>query len=398
VLLPGGDSAFGVRYDGETRRFWALTNPDGTDRVGLFSSFTLRDWAFHAMPLEAETGRIQAFMWPDFQIDGDDLVSIYRTCYADQDGEPASGADLNYLLFKRIPDFRNIPADKEEGRLLAADTGNGCVRRYSYGTQNGWLFDDGENNLFASGYYAGQELTAPYGLALSGNTVYISENVAGGRVLAFSRQGRFQRVVHTFDSGSTPGALAVAEGLIYASDEATDQLWRIDPATSSASVWLTASGTGYALQELRGLACDGAGNLYLADRTGDAILRFNAAGELDGSVTLDTPEALLWDATTGSLLASAYVTPDIISINPSSWAVTPLLDNNVDSQRFCGLAIANDRLFFTSDALNRINRQEGPSTYTAADIRLSAPGQLLLVPQGAAVYPDAALGSLLLLK
>ncbi|MDD2601160.1 MAG: hypothetical protein PHO37_18370, partial [Kiritimatiellae bacterium] len=224
ALLPGGGSAFGVRYDALSRRFWALTNPDGTDRVGLFSSSTLRDWAFHAMPLGVQAGRTQVFMWPEFQIDGDDLVSIYRTCYGDQDGAPASANDLNYVLFKRIPNFRQIPADKEEGRLLAADTGNNCVRRYSYGAEHSWLFDDGEKTLFASGVYAGHPLTAPYGLAGSGHTVYVSENMAGGRVLAFSRRGRFQSVVHTFDSNSTPGALAVSAGGLYVSDEATDQV------------------------------------------------------------------------------------------------------------------------------------------------------------------------------
>ncbi|MDD2600866.1 MAG: hypothetical protein PHO37_16860, partial [Kiritimatiellae bacterium] len=176
------------------------------------------------------------------------------------------------------------------------------------------------------------------------------------------------------------------------------QVWRIDLASGSTAVWLAKTGTGYGLQELRGLACDASGNLFAADRTGNAILRFNAAGELTGSVTHAAPEALLWDAGTESLLASVSQTPEIVSINPASWAITKLQQNLVGSQRFRGLAKVNSRLFFTSDALNRLNQQESLATYTAADIRLSAPGHLLLLPDGAAVYPDAALGTLLIFR
>jgi hypothetical protein len=69
------------------------------------------------------------------------------------------------------------------------------------------------------------------------------------------------------------------------------------------------------------------------------------------------------------------------------------VDNGVGSQRFCGLAKAGGALFFTSDTKNRVNRQSSSTSYIAADIRLNAPGQLLLVPRGAAVYPEVKLGT-----
>jgi streptogramin lyase len=228
--------------------------------------------------------------------------------------------------------------------------------------------------------------------------VYVSENVAGGRVLAFSKRGTFQRVAATFGAGSVPGSLAAAAGALFVSDEATDQVWRVDPATGLASVWVSTTGAGYALDDPRGLACDGSGNLYVANNVGDAILTFNAAGGLVASVAQDAPEALLWDASAGRLLATVYAPPDIVSIDPASGAVTKLLDNAVASQRFRGLAMVNEALFFTSDSNNRVNRQTGATSFTAADIRLSAPGQILLLAQGADVYPEAKLGAKLLLK
>lgn len=393
--LPGGSNPFAVRYDPVSRRYWAVTNPDGVAQMALFSSFTLHDWAFHAVFLAAQNDASQTFSVPDLQIDGDDLIVVCRVSYPDQDGAPTA---RNHLLFKRVAGFRQLAADKQPGRLLAADGDNGCVRRYSFGAGNNWLFDDGVNPFFAQGVYAGQALTAPYGLALTGGRVYVSEHVAGGRVLAFSPRGSFLGVVHTFDAACVPGAMAAAGGLLYVSDEAGNQVWRVDTATGAAAVWLAAAGTGYTLQELRGLACDGSGSLYVADRTADLILRFDAAGALSGSVTQDAPEALLWDADAGRLLATVYLTPDIVAINPASWAVTKVLDNSVGSQRFCGLAQAEGRLYFTSDTQNRVNRQDGPSTYRAADIRVSAPGHLLLVLQGAEVYPEAALGTVMLVQ
>jgi hypothetical protein len=399
ALLPGGASAFSVRYDPVSSRFWAMTNPDSTARVGLFSSFTLRDWAFHAMPLEAQAGRVQAFMWPDFQIDGGDLISICRAAYADQDGEPASAGDLNYVVFKRIPNFRQLQRDKAEARLLAADTGNGCVRRYSFGTQYGWLFDDGADALFAKGAYAGQPLSAPYGLAEAGGTVYVSENVAAGRVLAFSKRGAFRGVVCTFGAGSVPGALAAgAGGALFVSDAATAQVWRVDAVSGQASVWLAMTGSGYALNDPQGLACDGGGNLYVANRGAGQILKVNAAGELVATFALAAADALAWDAEAGRLLASAYATPDLVSLHPSTGAATTLLDNGAGSQRFRGVAKLNGSLLFTSDANNRISRQTGAASYVAADIRLSAPGQLLVLPQGADVFPEAKLGTQMLIR
>lgn len=143
---------------------------------------------------------------------------------------------------------------------------------------------------------------------------------------------------------------------------------------------------------------DGAGNLYLADRAGGAILRFNAAGEFSGSVAQEAPEALLWDAASERLLASVYQTPDIVEIDVASWSVTTLLDNNVGGQSFRGLAKVNGRIFFTSDTFNRVNRLLSSASYTSADIRLDAPGHLLLLSEGAEVYPEAALGLQLIVR
>ena len=398
ALLPGGREIFAVRYDPATKRYWALTNPDSTSRFALFSSATLRDWAFHAVMLELPEGVSGGFAVPDFDFDGEDLAILIRAAYPDQDG--ASTGAYNHLLFKRVAGFRQLPADKLPGRLLVADTGNNRLWRYSFGEQNNWLFDDGAEPVFAQGAYAGQTLTAPFGLAMAGGAVCVSENAAGGRVLSFSPRGAFQGVMWTPGTAVLPGALAAAGQWLYVADEAGNQVWRVDTATGQSAVWVPQSGAGYTLQELRGLACDGAGNLYVADREADLILRFDTAGSLTGSRSEDAPEALLWDADAGRLLATVFLTPDILSIDtaPSTWVVTKILDNGTGNQRFRGMASAGGHLYFTSDAQNRVNRWDSPTGFRAADIRLSTPGHLLLVPQGGSVYPDVALGTLFILK
>jgi|GEM_PF-3073872 len=398
ALLPGGSSAFGVRYDAVSRRYWALTNPESTVRIGLFSSFTLRDWAFHDEVLGAQAGRTQAFMWPEFQIDGDDLVSVCRACYADQDGEPASVNDLNYVLFKRIPNFRQLVSGKGEGRLLVADTGNNCVRRYSYDSANRWLFDDGAKTLFAGGVYAGQALAAPYGMAAAGDIVYVTEHVAGGRVLAFSRRGAFKVVVCTFSVESTPGAAVMSAGKLYVVDSANDQVWRVDLITGNAAVWLDTVGAGYAFDGLQGLAADGSGNLYMANRGAGQVLKFDSEGQLLATFALVAADALAWDAETGLLLASAYATPDLVSVHPATGVAVTLLDNSLSGQRLRSVAKVDGSLLFTSDTQNRLNLQTGGASYKAADIRLNAPGHILLLPEGGAVYPEAKLGTFLSLR
>ena len=104
----------------------------------------------------------------------------------------------------------------------------------------------------------------------------------------------------------------------------------------------------------------------------------------------------MWDAEAGRLLATVYLTPDIVSIDPATGTVTKALDNVTGNQRFCGLAKVKGRLYFTSDS-NRVNWQDGTG-YKAADLRVSTPGQLLHVPQGGDVYPEAKLGSSFMLQ
>ncbi|MDX9793018.1 MAG: LamG-like jellyroll fold domain-containing protein [Kiritimatiellia bacterium] len=395
VLLPGGGTSFAVRYDPVTRRYWAVTNPDNIAQLGLFSSFTLHDWAFHGMLLEAQAGSLQTFSVPDSKIIDNDLITLCRAAYPDQDGEPLA---RNHLMFKRIPGFYHLPSDKQPGRLLLADTGNDCVRRYSYGAAGNWLFDDGAKPIFAGGVYAGLTLRSPYGLTMANGRIYVGERVAGGRVLVFTLRGAFQGVTYTFGPEVIPGSLAASGSTIFMSDEAGNQVWRIDPETGSSSVWLARVGTGYAFQELRGIAIDDAGNLYVADRSADLIMEFNAAGERVKEISQDAPETLLWDAEGSRLIASVYLTPDIVSVNLDGGTVTKLLDNGIGNQRFIGLASVLDRLYFTSDSMNRVNRQDGPSSYRAADIRVAVPGHLLHIPQGGDVYPDAALGTFMWLR
>jgi hypothetical protein len=107
VDLPGGGVKFTVRFDPTSGRYWSLVNkqknPDAVrNDLSLISSADLRSWRVEATLLhEPDPGT--AFQYPDFLIDGDDLLVLSRTAW----GAPHNFHDANYLTFHRVRNFRS---------------------------------------------------------------------------------------------------------------------------------------------------------------------------------------------------------------------------------------------------------------------------------------------------
>lgn len=120
--LPGAESKFTIRYDRESRRYWALlqkiTAPHNrssplfsptTQRnvIILASSADLRHWTEHEPVLSHRAGsRLTAldrtaFQYLDWIFDGDDIVAVSRTAW-----DAVHYHDANYITFHRIADFR----------------------------------------------------------------------------------------------------------------------------------------------------------------------------------------------------------------------------------------------------------------------------------------------------
>jgi hypothetical protein len=55
-----------------------------------------------------------AFQYPDWLIEGDDLVVLSRTAYDDRLGGAATAHDANYLTFHRFRDFRELLTARDD--------------------------------------------------------------------------------------------------------------------------------------------------------------------------------------------------------------------------------------------------------------------------------------------
>ena len=114
VELPGGNhNKFTIRFDQESRLYWALTNYRPTSRdvrnaLALASSPDLKTWDVRSVILFHPDSGHHGFQYPDWQFDGDDLIVASRTAYGDGHGGAHNFHDANYLTFHRVRDFRRV--------------------------------------------------------------------------------------------------------------------------------------------------------------------------------------------------------------------------------------------------------------------------------------------------
>ena len=124
VHFPGSQSKYTIRFDPQTKRYWALvqkiTDPhEGRDWktspihqrnvTMLTSSADLRTWREESIVLRwrqgqrlTSTDRV-AWQYLDWQFDGDDLVAVSRTSWGGQNYHNA-----NLMTFHRVRNFRTV--------------------------------------------------------------------------------------------------------------------------------------------------------------------------------------------------------------------------------------------------------------------------------------------------
>ena len=127
IRMPGGGKKFTVRYDAESGKYWALTNPEfeqdfmrkhrGIYKDGVNSNFIrnnlaliysedLITWHIKDIIIQSDNPFFDGFQYADWQIDGKDMVAVIRLAMEESRGLPEKQHDANMLSFIKIPNFR----------------------------------------------------------------------------------------------------------------------------------------------------------------------------------------------------------------------------------------------------------------------------------------------------
>jgi hypothetical protein len=119
VVFPGGEKKFGATYDPVSETFYALSNPvlqEYADcgwppelvrnTLALLSSKDLRIWHIERIVLRSPNVEYEAFQYPAFAINGDDLLIALRTAFDLGGRKPPRGHDSNLITFFRLEHFR----------------------------------------------------------------------------------------------------------------------------------------------------------------------------------------------------------------------------------------------------------------------------------------------------
>jgi len=119
IAFPGAAKKFTIRYDAETERYWSLISLVAPKHRGqraggvrntltLISSADLREWRINCILLYHPDVRKHGFQYPDWQLDGEDIIAAIRTAYDDGIGGAHNAHDANYLTFHRFAGFRRL--------------------------------------------------------------------------------------------------------------------------------------------------------------------------------------------------------------------------------------------------------------------------------------------------
>lgn len=115
--FPGGCKKFSIRYDPKTKKYWTLSNyvpdeyaNDNQERVrntlALCSTEDLRHWKVNHIILQSNDVAKHGFQYADWAFDGNDIIAVIRTAYDDAEGGADNQHNANYMIFKRIVNFR----------------------------------------------------------------------------------------------------------------------------------------------------------------------------------------------------------------------------------------------------------------------------------------------------
>ena len=124
--LPGSSKKMLIRWDEPSQLYWALTNPTppGTpdkkatkvrNTLAVFTSPDLRQWTQRSVLLQHPEPEFHAFQYPDWIVEGDDMLVASRTAFDDGEGGAHRAHDANYLTFHRFTNFRKLATRGESG-------------------------------------------------------------------------------------------------------------------------------------------------------------------------------------------------------------------------------------------------------------------------------------------
>lgn len=120
IDFPGGAKKFTIRYDPDSRAYWALVNPalprhiNDTGAAGLrnalalMKSEDLKTWEMRCILMYHPDVRHHGFQYPDWVFDGDDMLAAIRTGYDDGLDGAHNAHDANFLTFRRVSNFRTL--------------------------------------------------------------------------------------------------------------------------------------------------------------------------------------------------------------------------------------------------------------------------------------------------
>ena len=119
VKFPGGAKKFAIRFDPQTKRYWALasivleryraTDPGRVrNTLALTTSSDLRHWEVRCILLHHPDTAKHGFQYVDWLFDGEDLIAACRTAFDDGQGGAHNNHDANFLTFHRFANFRRL--------------------------------------------------------------------------------------------------------------------------------------------------------------------------------------------------------------------------------------------------------------------------------------------------
>ena len=387
IDFPGGATKFSVRYDPQSDKYWTLSNPvlpqyqgspPGSTRnaLALMSSSDLRAWNIESVLLYHPDTAKHGFQYVDWQFDGNDLIAASRTAFDDGLGGANNYHDANLLTFHRVDDFRTL----SPSQALVADTNNDRILRYQANSSGEWV----PLGSFVTSNAPGQPLDAPMGLVQDANGfVFVGEQKDGGRILRFDAGGNFIDVVATegIEFHGRPEALAMGPNgkllLSAAFGSNSDRILQIDTKNHSVTTLVDTTFVGGSLNNPRGIAVDDTGNLYVANREGDAVLKFDGtSGAFLGNLwNIDNPQDLAWDATQSRLITSALSSTDLFAVDTNGVA-TKLYDPS-DIGAVLGLSVIDGEVFWTDYTNGTVSRLVGVDQRETVASGLSGPGHLI---------------------
>jgi hypothetical protein len=121
--LPGSSKKVLIRWDEPSQHYWALANapPPGVspeqgksmrNTLAMFRSKDLHEWELRCVLLHHPDVAKHAFQYPDWIVEGEDLLLASRTAYDDGLGGAHRAHDANYLTFHRFEKFRELTGEK----------------------------------------------------------------------------------------------------------------------------------------------------------------------------------------------------------------------------------------------------------------------------------------------